>query len=178
MATLKTSQASPPEDVDRIPDEFLDAVKEGRFCKPCRKAFKNVPAFQAHVRTDRRHSAPAPVTNAAAGQPAPGLRPGEVVFHSPKAPEQRVVIPNHAAMWSRTETPGGTSTQTKKGLQAQFKGGILKTANKKIIAYLTGDLEACRELKILDEDGEPIVYEDARHPVFTQQSLRDMALTY
>lgn len=176
MASAKESSASPKE---RLTDEEVIAVTEGRFCRPCRRVFKLVKHFDQHAKLKHSQAASTPEVKKA----VESVKPGERIFLSPKAAGLRLVIPGHQGQFIAGGDRHGGQRRMLRPLYAEFENGFLKTSNRKIIAYLTGDIEACLKLKIVrypdadPEDMEPCVYKDDRYPVFEQGALKEMALT-
>lgn len=172
MASSKASPVTPLSNRVSVDDE--QAVAEGRYCRPCRKAFKNPNALASHDRQKHKiGDSPKPIDTSAAT--AQAVKPGERLFRSPRAPMLRLVIPGHAAQKAENKVTGGLIT--KRGRSIQFDAGVFRTKDARAIAYLTGDLDACRKFGVVDEDDEPVGYSDGRYPVFEQGQMREMALT-
>ena len=61
------------------------------------------------------------------------------------------------------------------GLVAKFRGGLLRTDDPRVIAYLDRNVDKCKELGILDTAGKPRVYECGRHPVIRAEDVGNVS---
>lgn len=176
MASARELSAS-PDTGQTMTDEESKAFQEGRFCRPCRKIFKVAGHLDQHHKTASVHASDRTAPQKA-GLPegAVAVKPGERVFFSPKSNGLRIVVPGHQGEYQQV----GKTRRVKRTLAAEFKSGLFKTTNQKIIAYLTKDYQACAKFNIRqdpdDPDSEVLVYNDQRWPVFEQGQLRDMAM--
>lgn len=157
-------------------EEIQASLARNSWCEPCQRDLGNKGGLGSHTRLAHGPGSKSDQV-AHAPEPRPGLpveqadAPALVTFYCRKAPQMRIIFDP-----ARKRNNNATGeTELTEGIDIQFDGGVYRTDDEQIIAFLEGDEEAARRLGMVSRNRKVRVYKDPRYPIVSSRQLDDAA---